>query len=181
MIYKDTPSFLKLRLPLHNKDLWSLNKRSAAGGIAVGLFINFLPVPFQMALAGFLAFCLSVNLPLAIAMTWINNPFTFVPINYIIYKTGLFFLGNPNEQFPPSLLEWHYQDWWENFIEGGSWLIAQGKPYLLGVIIVSVSMSMAGYFLTIFIWSLHNIIKKKRNKKKKRNIKSMDATSLRGS
>ena len=36
---------------LHDPNLWHLNRRSAAGAFAVGLFMAFAPVPFQMLLA----------------------------------------------------------------------------------------------------------------------------------
>ena len=36
---------------LHDANLWHLNRRSARGAFAVGLFFAFIPVPFQMLLA----------------------------------------------------------------------------------------------------------------------------------
>ncbi len=36
---------------LQDANLWHLNRRSARGAFAVGLFFAFIPVPFQMVLA----------------------------------------------------------------------------------------------------------------------------------
>ena len=36
---------------LHDPNLWHLNRRSVSGGVAVGLFMTFVPVPFQMFFA----------------------------------------------------------------------------------------------------------------------------------
>lgn len=58
---------------LYNPNLWCLNRRSAAGAFAVGLFMAFVPLPSQMIMAAGLAIVLGVNLPLSIALVWITN------------------------------------------------------------------------------------------------------------
>ena len=44
---------------IHESNLWHLNRRSAKGAFAVGLFFAFWPVPFQMLLAILKICCLS--------------------------------------------------------------------------------------------------------------------------
>ncbi len=69
--------------------VWRSDKRSIAGGLAVGLFTAFLPIPiFQMLLAAGGAILLRVNLPLALAACWINNPLTIVPIYMAAHELG---------------------------------------------------------------------------------------------
>ena len=67
-------SFLGERL--HDPELWHLTRHSTAGGLSVGLFMAFMPIPFQMLLAAPAAILLRVNLPIAAVSVWISNPLT---------------------------------------------------------------------------------------------------------
>ncbi|WP_159217560.1 DUF2062 domain-containing protein, partial [Klebsiella pneumoniae] len=80
---------------LYNPNLWCLNRRSAAGAFAVGLFMAFVPLPSQMIMAAGLAIVLGVNLPLSIALVWITNPITMPVIFYFTYKLGAWLMGTP--------------------------------------------------------------------------------------
>jgi len=64
---------------LMNPAIWHLNRRSAAGGAAVGLFVSWLPLPLQMVVAAVLAVILRVHVPVAVVMVWFTNPLTVVP------------------------------------------------------------------------------------------------------
>jgi uncharacterized protein (DUF2062 family) len=57
---------------LHDPNIWHLNRYSASGAVAVGLFIAFMPIPFQMVSAAALAIMLRLNLPLAVATVWVT-------------------------------------------------------------------------------------------------------------
>lgn len=61
---------------LFHPALWHLNRRSAAGGVAVGLFCGLIPGPLQMVGAAIVCVLLRVNLPLALVTTLYTNPFT---------------------------------------------------------------------------------------------------------
>ncbi len=89
---------------LHDANLWHLNRRSARGAFAVGLFFAFIPVPFQMVLAAALAIPFRVNLPISVATVWITNPLTMPPIFYCSYIVGTIALSQPQQhfQFEPS-------------------------------------------------------------------------------
>jgi len=54
--------------------VWHLNRRSVAGGVAVGLFVSWVPVPLQMLLAAVLSAVLRVHVPVSVVMVWFTNP-----------------------------------------------------------------------------------------------------------
>ena len=66
-----------------------------AKGVAVGVFCGCFPFfGFQTLLGLFLAKVANGNLFLAAIGTWISNPFTYVPLYFLNYKVGSFFLQN---------------------------------------------------------------------------------------
>ena len=73
---------------LHDPNLWHLNRRSASGAFAVGLFVAWVPVPFQMLLGAIGAILFRVNLPLSAALVWVSNPLTMPPLFYFAYLVG---------------------------------------------------------------------------------------------
>ncbi|AIL12724.1 hypothetical protein IM40_03000 [Candidatus Paracaedimonas acanthamoebae] len=136
------------------KELGQLNRHNVAGGVAIGLFVNFLPIPLQILWASLLCVYFKTNLPVAVALTWINNPFTFIPINYFLYKVGLFVLNEAPQllTLPEFKLEIaHLMTFFEHFI---SWALTLGKPYILGVFIVSFASGTLGYLLTFLLWEI---------------------------
>ena len=74
--------------------LWHLNRHSAAGAVAVGLFCGLIPGPFQMLGAAICCIVLRVNLPLALLTTLYTNPFTIVPLYFVAYSMGAWVLGS---------------------------------------------------------------------------------------
>lgn len=149
------PSLRWLSDWLGHAHLWHLNRRSVAKGVAIGLFINFLPIPLQMLWAALLAFLCRANLPIAILMTWINNPFTFIPINFLIYQVGAWILGEKNTvSSVPSLPEWHWESIGVFAHEFFTWFSSLGKAYLIGLPIVSISSALLGYFLVQIFWRI---------------------------
>jgi hypothetical protein len=129
---------------LHDPNIWHLNRRSAAGGIATGLFCAFIPLPVHMIVAAAVAILFRVNLPLAVVLTWITNPLTFAPIFYFAYQLGSRLLHEPvrNIAFAFSI---HWLQ--EVFVH--IW-----QPLLLGCIILAVLSSLTGYFATILLWRI---------------------------
>ena len=62
--------------------VWHLNRRSVAGGVAVGLFVSWLPLPLQMVFAATIAAVMRVHVPVSVVMVWFSNPLTFAPVSY---------------------------------------------------------------------------------------------------
>jgi uncharacterized protein (DUF2062 family) len=137
---------------LQDPNLWHLNRRSASGAFAVGLFIMYLPPLGQMLLAAAAAIKLRVNLPIAVSLVWVSNPITIPPMFYLAYVIGAALLGRQIRTFEPAFwLDWHN---WLGVVE----------PVLLGSLICATFCSIAGY-LTIQIlwrWSLMRQIQRRR-------------------
>lgn len=84
---------------LYNPNLWCLNRRSASGAFAVGLFMAFVPLPSQMLMAAGLAIMFGVNLPLSVALVWVSNPVTMPVLFYGAYRLGAWVLHSPDAGF----------------------------------------------------------------------------------
>ena len=87
---------------LHDPLLWKWNKQTIAKAFAIGLFCAFMPIPLHTLLAAALAVVFSSNILLSMALVWVNNPITMVPIYYYTYKLGSYILGmklDPNFVF----------------------------------------------------------------------------------
>jgi len=140
---------------LHNPNLWHLNRRSAAGAVAVGLFCAWMPIPFQMLLAAVIAMLFTVNLPLSVALVWISNPFTMPPLFYGAYRLGAFILQDEVVEFNFEL----------SFTWLGEMLETIAPALLLGSFILGTICSFFGYFLFSAFWR-YSIAKKWQGRKK---------------
>lgn len=127
---------------LHDANLWHLNRRSASGAFAVGLFCAFIPVPFQMFLAAGAAIPMRVNLPLSVSLVWVSNPITMPPLFYICYLVGSWVIGEPPQPFA-------FEASWE-------WLVSSintiGPAFLLGCFILGLLASVTGYITIRLLW-----------------------------
>jgi len=142
---------------LHH-NLWHLHRRSVAGGVAIGLFCGLIPGPLQMISAALLAALLRVNLPVAVFTTLYTNPFTILPIYALAYEYGVLVIGargNAAMALPP-MPELH----WNNFISGvWDWMLQLGKPLLIGLPLLAVTLAFVGYFAVRLAWRVAVILK----------------------
>lgn len=137
---------------LKHPDLWSFNRQSVAKGVAIGLFCAFLPMPFEMVAATFMAAMLRGNLPLAFAGVWISNPFTWVPLYTPCYLLGAKILNvEPVAITDITIFElgWHYVALW------------------MGCLIIGISLSLIAHFSISFMWR-SQVRQKWRNRKLER-------------
>jgi hypothetical protein len=129
------------------------NRKMITRGVVLGLFIAFIPMPMQMAAVLLFMPLFRFNVPIAIAMVWITNPFTMPPIYVVEYYTGSFFLG------------WHIQDvqmsleWFKNNIDDIF------VPLYTGALFYSITSSVSAYFAIGHFWknSVHKAKKKHRH------------------
>ncbi len=124
--------------------LWHLNRYSVSGGVAIGLFISFLPIFGQMLAAAMLAIIFRVNLPVAVFSTWFSNPLTYAPILFASYKLGAWLLQLPVKEHP-------FDTSWEWVIHT---LLPIWQPLLLGSLIYGIAAALIGMSVVRLIWRL---------------------------
>ena len=132
---------------LLDANLWHLNRRSAAGAFAVGLFMACVPLPCQMLLAAGGAILFRVNLPLSVALVWLSNPFTMPPLFYGAYLVGCQLLGHPAQHID-------IQFTWE-------WLVSVfetlAPPLLLGSLVLALLSALMGYAFIRTFWRINTV------------------------
>ena len=122
---------------LKQPELWTFNRQTTAKGIAIGIFCAFLPMPFEVLPAIFIAAMLRGNLPFAIAGIWISNPVTWVPLYTPCYFLGAKIIGIE----PIALSE-------INILQVGLHYVA----LWLGCLIVGLALSITTHFIISFLW-----------------------------
>jgi uncharacterized protein (DUF2062 family) len=135
---------------LQQPNLWHLNRRSVAGGVAVGLFAGMIPGPIQMLSAGLLAIPLRVNLPVAMATTWYTNPLTIGPLYVAAYEIGKLLVGGNARlsQAPPFDIT-DLWDWSREFLV---WLVGLGKPLGVGLVVLAFGLAVTGWLAVWYGW-----------------------------
>jgi uncharacterized protein len=142
------------RLQHHN--LWHLNRRSVAGGLAIGLFAGLIPGsnPVQFTAGALLAIAARVNLPVAVLVTLYSNPFTIVPIYFVAFKLGQLALLDSGGALPPlafGLEGKGFTEWLPAVLE---WLGSVGKPLAIGLPLLALLLAATGYFVVDRAWRL---------------------------
>ena len=130
--------------------LWHLNRHSAAGGVAAGLFCGLIPGPFQMLGAAICAVVFRVNLPLALFTTLYTNPLTIVPLYFAGYGLGRLTLGGGGEFVaPPEWGEAGLRAW---VLALADWMAHLGKPLAFGLVLLASVLAATGYFGVRLAW-----------------------------
>ncbi|MEC8442979.1 MAG: DUF2062 domain-containing protein [Pseudomonadota bacterium] len=141
---------LRFLSPLFSKpNLWHVNRRAVARAFLIGVFTAFLPLPFQMGIAAFLAFYINANVPISIGLVWISNPVTIPPIFYFTYLLGSELLGVPPGDFTIEL-SWH----WVLHELSRIW-----APLFVGSLTAGIILAVLAYFTMHLVWRaqvIHN-------------------------
>ncbi len=135
--------------------LWHLNRRSAAGAVAVGLFCGLIPGPFQMLGAAIAAVMLKVNLPLSLATTLYTNPLTIVPLYVVAFNLGTLVLGDTSGHITtPPAYDGSVVAWVGDIIQ---WMIHLGLPLGVGLVLLASLLAVAGYGVVRMGWRIYLI------------------------
>ena len=117
-----------------------------AKGLAIGVFSGCFPFfGFQTLIGIFFAKLDKGNIVLAAIGTWISNPFTYIPLYYLNYKVGSFFLNNSSY----NLIE-------KSFVIDDLW--KQGRTFslslLLGSSCVGLLLALICGCIVFFIYKI---------------------------
>ncbi|MDA3909495.1 MAG: DUF2062 domain-containing protein [Sulfurimonas sp.] len=118
----------------------STNRKMVSKAVFIGIFIAFIPMPMQMLLVLAMMPFFKFNVPIALAMCWLSNPFTMPPMYYMEYLTGSFFLGSEPLEVNMTL-EWFSKNIDNIFID-----------LYTGTLFYSVVGSLSGYWLVNHFW-----------------------------
>ncbi|MGE4396847.1 MAG: DUF2062 domain-containing protein [Sulfurimonas sp.] len=127
----------KYKIPI---EYLSANRKMVSRAVFIGLFIAFIPMPMQMLAVVAVIPLVRFNVPIALAICWLSNPFTMPAMYYIEYLTGSFLLGM--ETTPVEMtLEWFSDNLGNIFI-----------PLYVGTAFYSVTFSSLAYYLVNHLW-----------------------------
>ncbi len=143
---------------LHSPSLWSLNRRNTPRAFSIGLFMAYVPMPFQMVPAAALAILFRANIPLSMALVWFSNPITMPPLFFFAYKIGAYILDIPPTGF-------NFEISWEWLVGG---LLDIWQPFLLGCFICGSFLAITSNITIRLLWrySLVNAFKKRQANRK---------------
>jgi len=120
------------------QELWQPTRQRFAAGVALGAFFALLPLPIQMLGAALAAYFTRVNIPAAIAATWISNPFTFPICVYAQYRIGCFLIHREPIGFKSEEMV--------AVFTSAPW------PFFIGILPAAVLLALIVYPLTLLIW-----------------------------
>jgi uncharacterized protein (DUF2062 family) len=140
--------FLKRRLPLLGQTRWpradikhNWNRDSVANGVLIGLFCAMLPLPIQSIIAAIVAIAMNAHLPLAIALVWVSNPLTAIPLITAALYVGCVIMGvdlSLIALIPEQGVMAAFKTYW--------------APFLVGSLTVGAAMSLGGYLFAKILW-----------------------------
>jgi uncharacterized protein (DUF2062 family) len=132
---------------LQHHNLWHLHRRSAAGGVAAGLFAGLVP-----------------------GVTLYSNPFTIVPLYFTAFKLGQLVMLQGGEQLPPLAFELEGKGFREWIPAALAWLTSVGKPLIVGLPLLALLLAVIGYFTVDRLWQLH--VRCEWSRRRRRNAKT---------
>lgn len=147
---RDRPAMRWFARHFLDKRVWKPTQHTLSGGMAIGMFITLQLLPIQTPSAIILAAIFRVNIPIAIALCWLSNPFTFVFIGGLEYAIGKWFLALytnvPATPFPAHLPA--------SMVDAWVVLKEHAPVMLMGGIILGAVASLISYIATWSIWEV---------------------------
>lgn len=139
---REHPHLRRFGERLADPKLWHLNRRSVAFGLALGVFVAFMPILGQMLVAAALAILFRVNLPISVMAVWLTNPLTIAPIYYLCYQVGAELLSLPMGEHA-FIMSW---EWFKTEF------LAIWQPLLLGCFVLGIIAAIMAVVLVRLFW-----------------------------
>ncbi|MFT7618081.1 MAG: hypothetical protein ACI97A_001721 [Planctomycetota bacterium] len=112
-------------------------------GISVGLWVSLTPtVGIQMTIVFVIGTLIKANRIAGVAMTWISNPATFLPMYYGYYRIGILMTGEDPISFAALKSDVAEYAGWDLVVYFFEFV---GKPMWLGSILVATVISVPAY------------------------------------
>lgn len=148
-------------------ELWRFTRRSVPRGVALGMVTGILFPVAQIPFSAMLALPTRSNIPAAALTTFITNPVTTPPLWVLAYWIGKWALhldqALPGDPVNKAAQDAAQSSWMQ-------WLMSDAAPATaLGLLIVTVVLSVAGYALSAVGWRLW-IARKWRHRHKRDHI-----------
>ena len=117
-------------------------------GTAVGVLVAFTPTAgIQMVIAGFLSWLLRANKATSVAVVWISNPVTIVPMYWYSYRIGCAILTlEPIGHAWWAELATPPPGWWPAVTFYWSQFVEIAWPLWLGGVVVGLVCAYATYY-----------------------------------
>jgi uncharacterized protein len=126
-----------------------INRRSVANAFLVGIFFAMIPMPMQMLAVILCMPFLTFNIPIALSLVWITNPFTMPFIFYVEYLFGNLILMQDHHLNVRMSVEWLQEHIGDIFI-----------PLYVGAFTTAILLSLSSRYLLIQLWK-HSVYKER--------------------
>jgi uncharacterized protein len=133
-------------------NLFHLNRKSVAGGLAVGMIGGLIPGPLQVITSAILCLVFRVNLPVAILGTFYTNPLTIAPIYWLAYQLGAWVTGDTRAAHMPTVPSLTDLSWVQWMRAVWVWVESLGTPLLLGLPLLALILAIVAYFSVHIGW-----------------------------
>ncbi len=149
-------------------ELFRFTRRSVPRGVAAGLFIGIFALIPGVQIIGSALACVPSrgNVPLAVAMTFVSNPFTTLFIILpLAVSIGNMFGFHADLDTVTRMLGEH-----AGMGEWGHWVLSDTAPALvLGLFLQSIAAALAGYVIAAGLWRLR-VAAKQRQRLARRSV-----------
>ena len=122
--------------------------------MAIGLFVAISPyLGLHLIMVVLLAWILRANKAAALAMVWVSNPATFLPIYLPSYWLGAWMLGLPDKdaKWWEELRSPPVEGWWNHVTFEWHKLMEVFWPLVVGTTIVGLVLAACSYYATVWM------------------------------